>query len=118
MDALIFFLYFDFLRVCCRLCSCAMHAQGKETNEVRRLYVNFFITKFYTTINMVYIFYLVHILNRSFLMFRRLSSRTSRDSDAREEDCALGRTRISGIDRGWSRFMEASYIVIKSIDIY
>ena len=51
-------------------------------------------------------------------MCRRLSSRTSRDSDAHEEDYALGRTRISGIDRGWSRLMDANYIVIKLIDIY
>ena len=32
MDAF-FFLDFDFLRVCCRLCSCAMHAQGKDRDE-------------------------------------------------------------------------------------
>ena len=57
VDAFFFLLDFDFLRVCCRLCSCAMHAQGKETNEVRRLYVNFFITKLYTTIDMVYLLY-------------------------------------------------------------
>ena len=50
-------------------------------------------------------------------MFRRFSSRASQDSDAREEDCALGRTRISGMDHGWCRFMKASYIV-KYIYIY
>ena len=61
-----FFLYFDFLRVCCRLCSCAMHAQGKETNEVRRLYVKFFITKMYTSIDMVYVLY--RLYNKSILL--------------------------------------------------
>ena len=58
MDALIFFSRLDFLRVCCRLCSCAMHAQGKETNEVRRFDVFrklMFITNVYATIDVVYL---------------------------------------------------------------
>ena len=50
--------FFDFLRVGWRLCSCAMHANGKETNEVRRFDVFralFFITNLYITIDIVYL---------------------------------------------------------------
>ena len=36
---------------------------------------------------------------------------------AREEDCALGRERLSKIERGWRRFTEASYIVMNIIKI-
>jgi len=46
-------------------------------------------------------------------MFRRLSSQTSRDSDAREEDCALGRMCRFGIRRGWCGLWETSNIGIK-----
>ena len=36
----------DFLRVCFRLRSCAMLAQGKETNEERHLHAIFFCYQF------------------------------------------------------------------------
>ncbi len=65
MDAFVL-IDFDFLRVCCRLCSCALHAQGKETNEVRRLYVNFFITKLYTSKDLVCLLY--RLYNTSILL--------------------------------------------------
>ena len=74
-----------------------MHTQGyKETSEVRYYVVYcFFITHYYIAIDIVYLIFRLYTsipLNVS----HAFSSRTSRASDASEDDCAGG-TQLFGI---------------------